>query len=91
MAQWLTNPTRNHEVAGSVPGLPRELRIQRCRELWYRLQTQLGSQVAVVVAVASGYSSDWTPSLGISICRRCGPRKGTKKKKKKNAARRKRF
>ena len=20
MAQWLTNPTRNHEVAGSVPG-----------------------------------------------------------------------
>ena len=22
MAQWLTNPTRNHEVAGSIPGLP---------------------------------------------------------------------
>ena len=21
MAQWLTNPTSNHEVAGSVPGL----------------------------------------------------------------------
>ena len=21
MAQWLTDPTRNHEVAGSVPGL----------------------------------------------------------------------
>ena len=21
MAQWLTNPTRNHEVAGSVSGL----------------------------------------------------------------------
>ena len=21
MAQWLTNPTRNYEVAGSVPGL----------------------------------------------------------------------
>ena len=21
MAQWLTNPTRNHEVAGSTPGL----------------------------------------------------------------------
>ena len=22
MAQWLTNPTRNHEVAGKIPGLP---------------------------------------------------------------------
>jgi len=22
VAQWLTNPTRNHEVAGSVPALP---------------------------------------------------------------------
>ena len=22
MAQWLTNPTRNHEVAGSIPSLP---------------------------------------------------------------------
>ena len=21
MAQWLTNPTRNHEFAGSIPGL----------------------------------------------------------------------
>ena len=21
VAQWLTNPTRNHEVSGSVPGL----------------------------------------------------------------------
>ena len=21
VAQWLTNPTRNHEIAGSVPGL----------------------------------------------------------------------
>ena len=21
LAQWLTNPTRNHEVVGSIPGL----------------------------------------------------------------------
>ena len=27
------------------------LRIQRCHELWCRLQTQLGSRVAVAVAV----------------------------------------
>ena len=24
-AQWVTNPTRNHEVAGSIPGLDRAL------------------------------------------------------------------
>ena len=35
-AQWLTNPTRSHEVADSIPGLARGLGIWRCRELWCR-------------------------------------------------------
>ena len=26
VAQWLTNPTRDHEVAGSVPGLAQWVR-----------------------------------------------------------------
>ena len=26
MAQWLTNPTRNHEVAGSIAGLAQCIR-----------------------------------------------------------------
>ena len=30
-----TNPTRNHEVAGSIPGLS-GLRIRHCRDLWCR-------------------------------------------------------
>ena len=46
MAQWLTNPTRNHDVAGSIP----ELRIRRCHELWCRLHTWLRSHVAVSLA-----------------------------------------
>ena len=41
VAQWLTNPTS---------ALLSGLRIQRCRELWCGLQTQLGSRVAVALA-----------------------------------------
>ena len=42
----------------------------------------LGSSVAVAVAVAGSSSSDLTPSLGLSICCRCGPKKASKGKKK---------
>ena len=35
----------------------------------------LGSGVAVAVVPAGSCSSDWTPSLGTSICRRCDPKK----------------
>ena len=43
MAQWLTNPTRNHEVAGSVPALAQ----------WAK-----GSGVAVSCGVGCRRSSD---------------------------------
>ena len=26
LAQWLTNPTRNHEVVGSIPGLAQSVK-----------------------------------------------------------------
>ena len=42
-------------------------------------QMWLGSYVAV--AVAGSYSSDMTPSLGTSICCKCGPKKKKKKGK----------
>ena len=60
------------------------LKIQHCCELWCRSQMQLRSGVAVAVAVvkANGYSSDWTPSLGTSICRVRSPRKTKKERKK---------
>ena len=50
MAQWLTNPTRNHEDAGSILALLSGLRIWCCSELWCRLQMRLESGVVVAVA-----------------------------------------
>lgn len=70
------NLTRNHEVAGSIPDLNQGLRIRPWHELWCRSQMQLRSLVAVTVAQAGGYCSNWTPSLATSICCRCSPKKG---------------
>ena len=49
MAQWLTNPTRNHEVVGLIPSLAQWVKNLAWHELWCRSQTWLGSGVAVAV------------------------------------------
>ena len=81
MAQWLMNPTRKHEVVGSISlaSLSR-LRIRCCCELWCRSQTWLGSCVALAVARGISYSSDQIPSLATSVCHGSSPRKGKKTK-----------
>ena len=50
MAQWLTNPTRNHEVAGPIPGLTQWVRSGSAMSCVGRSQMWLGSLVAVALA-----------------------------------------
>ena len=51
-----------------------------CHELWYSLQMQLGSSVAMAVARASSCSSNSAPSLGTSIWYECSPKNQNQKK-----------
>ena len=44
-----TNPTRNHEVAGSIPGLTQWVKDVELLRVWYKLQTWLRSGVTVAV------------------------------------------
>ena len=49
VAQWLTNPTRNHGVGGSVPALAQWVKDLRCHELWCSSQMRLRSDIAVTL------------------------------------------
>ena len=72
------NSTRNHEVAGSIPGPAQGVKDLVLPELWCRSQGRLGSCIAMAVVSACSDSSDSTHSLGTSICCKCS----LKKKKK---------
>ena len=82
VAQQVKNPTSIYKDEGLIPGPTQQAEdlIHHCCELWYRSQMWLGPGIAVAVVQASNCSFDSTPSMGTSICCRCGP-----KKKKKNS------
>ena len=87
MSQSLTNPIRNHEVAGLIPSLAQWVKDPALPELWCRSQTQVGSWVAVALAQAGGYSTDSTlsrePPYAAGVAPEMAKRQKKKKKKEK--------
>ena len=82
VAQWLTNPTRNHDIAGLVPGLAQWVKasgVAMCCGVGCRLCLDTAWLWRRPAAAA-----DSTPRLGTSLYCGCGPKKTRNKTNKQN-------